>query len=217
MGEGKLWSRWCGIVALWVTSLVAGQSQGVLPSVTLATGGVLELVRAVRPLGPLGNGSSAVIQFDLAYATDEDARPLSLGDGMVCSLVDPLRARGTIIAMLDPNGLVVGPSSVGLVTLRRADVHFEPINWSSYDRPYRWQAAYHASVIIPAELRSGNLELYVDLFDNFDPLESRVWVSSLEVVPEPSATSWIPLGFAGILGLLRGTRPGQRLLGAERS
>jgi hypothetical protein len=136
-------------------------------------------------LNALAGSVQPVLTFDLAFATDESFAPGQLFDSFTVSVAGGFEQVFGTLVTADASGFLWAPPGSG-----------QPINGGSISRievpfptggqAFRSTAAYTVSWPIPAQFRSGDFEMTVDLFDNLDVTGSLGYISVPVVVPEPS-------------------------------
>lgn len=158
---------------------------------TLRTGGSQTLVTAAQTFTVDSLQPVSPLQFAFGFATEERPGVAQFLDSATITFQDSDQTVTLICLTADGNGITWAPTSPGATFLDPNDVKTSPISFNDPTQPWVFQTAYWVTVPIPAGLagRSGNL--YLDLYDNGNALNSLAWISQ---VPEPGTLALLWLG-----------------------
>jgi len=172
-----------------------GSSQGTSGDqiILLTTNGVV-LVTEVRPLSWGPSDTPPLLHFSLGFSTDETALPGEFLDSFSVTLETDNSDLTFLLLTIDAFGLVVAPPTPGTIPLDPGDVVATPIGFPSLQPVLANQFAFDFTAVLPDQLAGRNANIYFDLFNNQNSLQSLAWFSSEIRVPEPSVAALLLLG-----------------------
>lgn len=175
-------------------------------AIVLETSVGSSLVSSNQPVDPRGFSSPVTLEFSFGFSTDEVVVPGQFFDAFSVSLAseaDP--AQAAIYLTVDASGMVVAPITPGTIRLSPDDFLFTEVGVPDGVPGLSSHWAYHVSAPVPELLSNQPLEIYFDLFDNGDGIDSFAWASEVTVVPEPTTFALMVVG-AFLWGLRIGGR-----------
>lgn len=171
----------------------------------LATGSGQPLASQSFQLNALAGSVQPVLSFEFGFATDEVFAPGQLFDSFSVSVEGGVERVFATLVTADASGFLWAPPGSG-----------QPLNGGSIsriDRPFpngersfRTAAAYSVSWPVPAQFRSGDFNVTVDLFDNLDGAGSLGYFSVPVIVPEPSILALFSISSFLVVWRMRGSR-----------
>jgi len=157
----------------------------------------------------LGVAADPTLQFKFGFASDEDgSAPSTFFDSFTVTLQDTAALYTAVYLTADATGVAWAPYTPGGEALEGASIlrsAFTPINLG---RGYFYSEAFQVSAPVPESMRGHSLNVYFDLFDNQNSLQSAGWFSEVQLVPEPGVTTLLLVGLAGAFIRFRKGDPG---------
>jgi PEP-CTERM motif len=148
-----------------------------------------------------GLGSAApTFEFRFGFSTGEE--PVSGGflDAATVTLRDAAGEFTAVIGTIDRSGASWAPPTPGGLSLDLSKIIPEEFPFPDLEPDLFHKFGYRVTVEIPEPMRGRPLELYLDLFNNLDPIASLGWISTPVVVPEPGTENLLLIGLLGAAG-----------------
>lgn len=189
--ESKEWFHLgCALLGVgWVLGL--GQSSLAQGIIVLHTGGGLPLVSSSQTLVPPPGSDGLPLEFEFGFATDEVVVPGAFLDSLTVTIQDAM-ARTLVLLTADANGVVWAPPTPGAVFISPNAIVRVPIPFPLLQPPLAQQWAFATAIPLPPEL-IGPIQVYFDLFDNFDSTHSLAWYRDARI-PEPRTAALLLAG-----------------------
>jgi hypothetical protein len=159
----------------------------------LRTGGSAPLVSSTQSLGSFSASGPATLQFAFGFSTDEEPTPSLFLDSMTLTLAEANGALTANYNTTDRNGPLWAPTAPGSIFLSPDSILRQPIAFPELDPQHTHRFSYLVTAPIPSALLGRDLNLYVDLFNNQNGINSLGWVS---IAPVPEPTTWALLATA---------------------
>lgn len=141
-----------------------------------------------------------MFEFRFGFSTDEE--PVSGGflDAATVTLRDAAGEFTAIIGTIDRSGASWAPPTPGGLSFDSSGIVPEALDFPDLEPDLFHKFGYRVTVEIPEPMRGRPLELYLDLFNNLDPIASLGWISTPVVVPEPGTGNLLLIGLVGAAG-----------------
>lgn len=195
----RLFPIWLMPMIVWlgaVSAAVSVRGQGSTQPVVLRTGGGIPLLSTNLSLTIPAVIPDPRLQFDFGFATDEVFGPGQFFDSFTVTLQDTGGLQSVVVLVADISGLVIAPPTPGTIPLDPTSVTNTAIPFPSLEPTLATRMAFTIVLPLPAPLAQlPQLNVYFDLADNLDTIQSLGWFNSVMIiVPEPAAGSLITLG-----------------------
>ena len=167
------------------------------PVYLLGTSGGSALVSTSTGLDPRGLTGLPSWEFAFGFATDEELAPGMFNDSFTVSLQSlDVPGQVAVYFVVDRSGLVIGPPTPGGIPLDPALISVTPVAFPDGLTGLTHRTAFHVLTPVPEPLANQRLNVYFDLFDNGNGVNSLAWASAVTVIPEPQTGVLLLLSFA---------------------
>jgi hypothetical protein len=194
------------IVWVAVSAAVSARAQG--GTVVLRTGGGIPLLSTNQSLTVPSVVPDPRLQFDFGFSTDEVFGPGQFFDSFTVSLQETGGLQTVVVLVADISGLVIAPPTPGTIPLDPSSVTNTPIPFPSLEPMLATKMAFTVLVPLPPPLAQAlQLNVYFDLADNLDAVQSLGWFNNVTViVPEPATGSLFVIGSFILIAIRRCNR-----------
>jgi hypothetical protein len=180
-------------VSVWILGLFSLNSAGQSGFTVLNTGGGAPTVTDARQF-VFSSQAGARLRVDFGFTTDESPGAAGFHDSFSATLQTLDQASTAIFFTIDIFGAQWAPSTPGTVSLDGNSIARDVISFPGGQAQLGQSVAYSVNAAIPESFLGKTVNLYFDLFDNVDGVNSKAVVGPVTIVPEPGGLSLLALG-----------------------